>query len=132
MSFDPTAEAYDDEIRKKDTVIAVFEIDAVELTAKSEEAGSPVFEEREFVVLRHPGDRSYEHREVVRTDHLAVAQDRRTRQHVLELADVARPAIAREPGERLRRDLRRVARLQSVRHDPAETTGWHTRARECR
>ena len=35
-----------------------------------------------------------EHREIVRADRLAVAQDRRARQHVLELADVAGPAIA--------------------------------------
>ena len=46
-----------------------------------------------------------------RADHLAVAQDRRARQHVLELADVARPAIGREARERLRGDLRRIARL---------------------
>lgn len=69
MTFNPEASAFDDEARKHDTAFAVFEIDAVELTAQTEAQGTPVYEEREFVVIRHPGDRTYEQREVVRDDH---------------------------------------------------------------
>lgn len=69
MDFNPEASAYDDEIRNKDTAIVRFEIDSVELTAQSEATGSPVFEEREFAIIRHPGDRTYEQREIVREDH---------------------------------------------------------------
>src|SRR5262245_47988224 len=58
-------------------------------------------------------DRSIEaeHVEIVRADHLAVAQDRGARQHVLELADVAGPAVLLQARERLGGDLGRIARL---------------------
>src|SRR5690606_39967254 len=55
-----------------------------------------------------------EHVQIVAPDHLAVAQDRGARQHVLELADVARPAVRLEPRERLRGDLRPVAGLAAA------------------
>src|SRR6185503_19681790 len=63
--------------------------------------------------------------EVVRPDGLAVAQDRRARQHVLELADVARPAVRLEARERLGGDLRRVAHLAA-----GEALGGAAPARE--
>src|SRR6185312_321528 len=63
------------------------------------------------VLARHAAGVEPAHREIVRANGLAVAQDRGARQHVLELADVAGPAIGLESRECLRGHLGRIRRL---------------------
>lgn len=45
--------------REKDRAIPRFYVEAVPVSGSVENEGRPLYEDREFVELRHPGDRSY-------------------------------------------------------------------------
>lgn len=65
MAWDPMSSNYETE-RQGDRVIPFFLVQAVQV---GEEDGHPKYEDREFVEIRHPGDRSYKHVEEVTTEH---------------------------------------------------------------